>query len=84
MKTKEWLLNWFEVNSDLSRDEIEKNSHEDYLAKGWIDSFKFVTFVTEIEDEFKITFSKNEFQDRVFATLNGLNKIIEARIEKEL
>lgn len=83
MNTKEWLLNWFEANSDLSRDEIEKNLQEDYLAKGWIDSFKFVTFVTEIEDEFKITFSTDEFQDRAFATLDGLSKIIEARIEKE-
>ena len=84
MNTKEWLLRWFETNSDLSREEIEKNLQEDYLAKGWIDSFKFVTFVTEIEDEFKITFSTDEFQDRSFATLDGLTKIIEARIEKEL
>ncbi|MHA7733142.1 acyl carrier protein [Nitrosopumilus sp. S6] len=83
MNVNEWLIEWFERNSDLTRDEIQKNMFEDYLAKGWIDSFKFVTFVTEIEEEFKITFSTDEFQDRTFATLEGVNKIIEARIEKE-
>ncbi len=84
MDVKKWLLNWFETNSDLSKDEIEKNMTDDYLAKEWIDSFKFVTFVAEIEEEFKITFSTDEFQNRTFATLEGLRSIIEARIEKEL
>ncbi|MGY5142939.1 MAG: acyl carrier protein [Candidatus Nitrosopumilus sp. bin_32a] len=84
MNVKEWLITWFEKNSDLSQKEIECKFSEDYLAKGWIDSFKFVSFVTEIEEEFKITFSTDEFQNRAFSTLEGLGKIIEARIEKEL
>ena len=84
MPVKEWLINWFEKNSDLNLDEIVKNLSEDYLAKGWIDSFKFVSFITDIEDEFKITFSNEEFQSRSFSTINGLKEIIEARIEKEL
>ncbi len=84
MNVKEWLSNWFEINSDLTKEEIENNVNNDYLAKGWIDSFKFVSFVTEIEEEFKITFSTDEFQNRAVATLEGLDKIIEARIEKEL
>lgn len=84
MNIKEWLINWFEKNSDLTKEEIENNVSDDYLAKGWMDSFKFVSFVTEIEEEFKITFSTDEFQNRAFATLEGLSKIIEARIEKEL
>ncbi len=84
MNVKEWLINWFKINSDLTKEEIENNTNDDYLAKGWIDSFKFVSFITEIEEEFKITFSTDEFQNRLFATLEGLDKIIEARIEKEL
>jgi len=82
MNIKEWLINWFEKNSDLTREEIENNVSDDYLAKGLIDSFKFVSFVTEIEEKFKITFSTDEFQNRAFATLEGLSMIIEARIEK--
>jgi acyl carrier protein len=83
MDVKEWLITWFEKNSDLSKEEIIDNVSNDYLAKGWIDSFKFISFITEIEEEFKITFSTDEFQNRSFATLEGLEKIIEARIEKE-
>jgi acyl carrier protein len=83
MNVKEWLIIWFEKNSDLSKIEIEDKFSDDYLAKGWIDSFKFISFVTEIEEEFKITFSTDEFQNRAFSTLEGLDKIIEARIEKK-
>jgi len=83
MNEKEWIITWFEKNSDLTKEEIQNNASEDYLAKGWIDSFKFISFITEIEAEFKITFSTDEFQNRAFATLDGLSKIIEARIEKE-
>ena len=83
MNVREWLITWFEKNSDLSKKEIENNFYDDYLAKGWIDSFKFISFVTEIEEEFKITFSTDEFQNRAFSTLEGLDEIIEARIEKE-
>jgi acyl carrier protein len=83
MNVKEWLIIWFEKNSDLSKKEIEDKFSEDYLAKGWIDSFKFVSFVTEIEEKFEITFSTDEFQNRAFSTLEGLDKIIEARIERK-
>lgn len=84
MNIKDWLIDWFEKNSELSKDEIIKNLNEDYLAKAWIDSFKFVSFVTEIEHNFKVTFSNEEFQNRSFSTINGLVKIIEERIEKKL
>ena len=83
MEVNNWLYEWFDKNTELLLEEIQNSKDENFLEKGWIDSFKFVTFVTEIEDEFKITFSTDEFQDRAFATLDGLNKIIEARIEKE-
>lgn len=82
MLVKEWLINWFEKNSDLNLDEIVNNVNEDYLAKGWIDSFKFISFITEIESKFKITFSNEEFQNMDFSTIEGLAGIIEAKIEK--
>ena len=84
MTVKEWLINWFEKNSDLNLNEILTGVNDDYLAKGWIDSFKFVSFVTAIEDEYKITLSNKEFQNKNFSTLEGLTEIIEDRIEKEL
>ena len=84
MDIKDWINNWFENNSDLNLEEIIKFQDEDYFAKGWIDSFKFIRMVTEIEEKFKINFSNDEFQDKKFSTINGLSEIIEARIEKKL
>ncbi len=83
MEIKKWLSKWFEKNSDLKLINIEKEFNDNYLDKGWIDSFKFVSLVTDIEKEFKITFSTDEFQNKKFLTATGLQKIIEERIEKE-
>jgi acyl carrier protein len=84
LKVKEWIIKWFEKNSDLKLDEINKFQHDDYLAKSWIDSFKFIRMITEIEEKYKITFSNKEFQEKKFATIDGLSKIIESRIKNEI
>ena len=45
-----------------------------------IDSFKFISFITEIENFFKIKFSNDEFQNRDFASIEGLSKILSEKI----
>ena len=81
MKIIKWLIDWFEKNSDVLRDDIEQNINESYFLRGWIDSLKFINLITDIEEEFKITFSNDEFQNREFATLNGLTDIIKKKYE---
>ena len=76
MNSKKWLINWFKKNSLIKIREIEQHLDENYLENGWIDSFKFILFITDIENNFKIKFSNDEFQNRKFATINGLSKII--------
>lgn len=71
-----WLINWFVKNVGLSSEEIATKTKENYFGLGWIDSLKFITFILEIEQEFKIHFSNEEFQDRDFATLEGLSRFI--------
>jgi len=80
MEIKEWIMSWFEKNADLSREEIEKNLSSNYLSKGWIDSFKFISFISDIEKKFEISFSNDEFQNRMFATIDGLTEIIAKKI----
>lgn len=80
MNVNEWIITWFQNNSEVSLNEINKNLETNYLEQGWIDSLKFVSFVSELEENFKIIFSNDEFQNRDFATINGLVKIIEAKI----
>lgn len=78
-----WVINWFKQNTDLKKDDIAKNSFENYLEKGWIDSLKFISFISDIEGNFGIHFSNDEFQDRTFSTIAGLSKIIRNRINEK-
>lgn len=78
-----WITNWFERNTDLKKSEIAENTSGNYLEKGWIDSFKFISFISDIERDFDIHFSNDEFQDRTFATITGLSKIICKRINEK-
>jgi acyl carrier protein len=77
-----WLIKWFVSNSNTSEEEIKKNLMNNYFENGWIDSFKFIKFIADIEDFFKVTFSNDEFQNRNFATIYGLTKIIKSKIKK--
>jgi acyl carrier protein len=83
MNVKEWVIEWFEKNSDQEKNEIEQNLHEDYLAKCWIDSLKFIELISEIEEHYIIKFSNNDFQDRSFSIGNGLVKAIEDKINEK-
>ena len=79
---KTWIVEWFKENTELKDDEI--GVHDNYFEKGWIDSFKFISFITNIEERFDIRFSNDEFQDRSFSTIEGIVEIIRRKInEKE-
>lgn len=75
-----WLINWFVENSDFSKEVIENNLDSNYFEQGWIDSFSFINFISDMEEKFDISFSNDEFQNREFATVNGLAKIIEGKV----
>lgn len=76
MDTGTLIINWFVENSLGSKDEIESNLEANYFEKGWIDSFQFIEFLAFLEEEFGVTFENEEFQNREFATISGLKKII--------
>jgi len=78
-----WIINWFVNNSNLDKKEIKEKSHTSYLENGWIDSFKFINFISDIEEHFGITFSNDEFQNRSFSTIDGLMKIIQSKINEK-
>lgn len=76
------ISEWFQENSELSIDQIKQNLDENYLESGWIDSLKFVSFVSFLEESFKIRFSNDEFQNSKFLTINGLIGIIEGKLNE--
>ena len=42
----ETIIKWFEENSELTKTEITQNLEKNYLLLGWIDSLKFVSFIS--------------------------------------
>ena len=78
------VLNWFQENANVLQNEINENKNENYFMKGWIDSLKFISFISDIENQFKISFSNNEFQDRKFVTINGIIKILEDKTHESI
>lgn len=83
MEIESWIINWLEDNADIGKDEILKKNEENYLELGWIDSLKFISFITDIEETFKIRFSNDVFQDRDFSTVKGLSKIINGYLNEQ-
>ena len=71
-----WIIEWFSANTDLPAENIENLGGANYFEQKWIDSFGFINFISDIESKFGISFSNEEFQNRTFATINGLSEII--------
>jgi len=84
MDYKNWIIEWFNKNSHIEKDVIKNNITENYLEKGWVDSLNFITFINDIENEFNIRFSNDEFQNRKFSTITGLTEIIEVKINGKI
>ncbi|MBQ3035474.1 MAG: acyl carrier protein [Lachnospiraceae bacterium] len=78
---KEWLLKWFEENGTVDRNTLENNLDVNYLDAGYIDSFVFISLIGDIEEEFGISFENEQFMDRSFATINGLDEILNKMVK---
>jgi len=84
IKIKNFVIKWFLSNSTLKVEELESSLNENYLERGWIDSLKFISFISDMEQNFKIRFSNSDFQDRSFSTISGLIKIINNIINEKI
>ncbi|MCR5591983.1 MAG: acyl carrier protein [Lachnospiraceae bacterium] len=74
---KEWIINWFVENSNADEADIRQHLDENFFEEGYIDSFEFITFIGDIEDEFGVQFANDQFEDISFSTVNGMAEIIE-------
>ena len=74
-----WLIHWFSENTEIDAQEIARHKDANYFEMSWIDSFKFINLVMEIESFYNISFANNEFQNREFVTISGLGEIIKQK-----
>ena len=86
MKTdvKTWVIDWFAEHTSLKQEEFAEKMGENYLEKGWIDSLAFISFINDIEEQFHLHFLNEEFQDRSFATIEGIIKTIEKKLHGKI
>ncbi|MBN2052829.1 AAC(3) family N-acetyltransferase [Candidatus Woesearchaeota archaeon] len=84
MDVKQWLVEWFGKNSSVQKDKILEGAKNNYLEEGWIDSFKLISLITEIEENFKMAFTDNDFNSPDFSSIEGLAKIISSKSAKEI
>jgi acyl carrier protein len=80
MEIQNWITDWFAENTLIERDVLLSGLKSNYFENGWIDSMKFISFLTDLEQQFRIEFSGGDFEDRNFSTISGLTKIIEAKL----
>ena len=67
-----WLKQYFSKVSVLPKNFEECN----YFEVNLIDSFGVIELIESLEEEFCIKFNEFHFQDRRFATVDGLSDII--------
>lgn len=58
-------------------------SENNYMELGLFDSIGFAKMVVDLEEMFDIFFSKDEMQNPLFQTFNGLISIINQKINRE-
>jgi acyl carrier protein len=80
MEIQDWIINWFTENTLIERDILLNGLKSNYFENGWIDSMKFISFLTDLEQQFRIEFSGGDFEDRNFSTISGLAEIIGAKL----
>ena len=69
---KIWLVQWFSNKSAISSEKVMEMSQDNYFESGLVDSFVFITMLSDIEEKYGVSFSNDDFLDRSFATIDGL------------
>jgi len=79
---QKWIIDWFLNHTDAEENDVLSHLDMDYFRAGWIDSFKFISFISDIEKKYTIVFSNDEFQNRAFSRIIGLSQIIYEKIKQ--
>ena len=66
-----WVMNWFTAHGTIEV-EVKEHLDENFFDLGYVDSFAFITLMSDIEDEFGVSFDNDRFQERAFSTIHGL------------
>jgi D-alanine--poly(phosphoribitol) ligase subunit 2 len=71
-----WLVEWFSQRGNVPGDSLEEQCKLNFFEAGLIDSFGVIELIMAVEEQFGVKFDELHFQDRRFATIEGLSEII--------
>lgn len=77
---RDWVMAYFSKLGPVPDDCAGVN----YFEAGFIDSFGVIELIDAIESEFGIELSESHYEDRRFATIDGLADIIVAELQKRV
>lgn len=67
-----WLTDWFKKRMEMPADAI----YCDFFVEGWLDSFKTIELISEIETVLNIPLNDSTLSDPRFSTIFGLADIL--------
>ncbi|MFH1077797.1 MAG: hypothetical protein V1745_00730 [Patescibacteria group bacterium] len=76
----EFVKQWFVTETGRSSEDLERQLDVNYFVEKWVDSFKFISFVSVAETRFDFRFTNEDFQDEDFGTIRGLIGTIERHL----
>lgn len=79
-RVEEWMINWFVSYSKMTEKQVQENMNKNYVEEGLVDSFGFIQLMSDIENEFRVEFSDDDFEKGDILILNDLIEIIGERI----
>jgi len=76
MDCTEWLF----LRFSESAPHVTLSDQDNYILSGVIDSFGLIELIEQLEFEYKVLFSQDDFQDRRFVTVAGLAAIVKEKL----
>lgn len=71
----QWLCDWF-IRRRKFKGDPANLPQTNYFEAGLLTSLEVIEFVCEIENEFGVQFSEQDFQDSRFGTIVGLAELV--------
>lgn len=71
-----WLIKFIGRNNDIKEHSRIDLLNVNLFEEGFIDSMGVMKLVVELEKDFEIQFTANDFQDRRFTSIAGLKEMI--------
>lgn len=76
MSLREWIIEWIVENVGVDREEVLIHTEENYFELGWMDSYTYVGFISELEEHFHIQIAREDISNPISMSVEGMTQIL--------